>query len=198
MLSRCSRFLGAPSRPASVAIVHGLAWSPSLLALGIRAGDLDHEAVGIVEVDPMPLPAVLDPGRVELADDLVGVEILDGVSVVAQAGVIIPEQGEEAVVVAPAQDPEEIPLLMDDLEAEVGPVELGGPLQVADVQGDVIQTLRLEGWFPVLAGAGGAGTTAIAAPRPISRATSWRRESWPFSNCSTIWSANSGCMVLTP
>ena len=122
---------------------------------GFRAGDLHHEAVGIVEVDPMPLPAVLDPGRVELADDLVGVEILDGVGVVAQAGVVIPEQGEEAVVVAPAQDPEEVPLLVDDLEAEVGPVELGGPLQVADVQGDVIQALRLEGRLPVLAGAGG-------------------------------------------
>ena len=175
-------------------IVHALAQSPSLSALGIGAGDLHHEAVGIVEVDPMPLPAVLDPGRVELADDLVGVEILDGVGVVAQAGVVVPEQGEEAVVVAPAQDPEEIPLLVDDLQAEVGPVELGGPLQVADVQGDVIQALRPEGRLPALAGRAASGTTAIAAPRPISRATSWRRESWPFSNCSTICSADSGRM----
>ena len=69
----------------------------------------------------MPLPAMLDAGRVELADDLVGVKILDSVGVVAQAGIVTPEQGEEPVVVAPAQDPEEIPRLVDDLQAEVGP-----------------------------------------------------------------------------
>ncbi len=113
-------FSWGPQQPrSSVAIVHGLTWSPSLSALGIRARDLDHEAVGIVEVNPMRLPAVLDLCRDELADDLVRVEILDRVGVVAQAGGITPEQSDEAVVVAPAQDPEEIPLLVDDPEAEV-------------------------------------------------------------------------------
>ena len=52
---------------------------PSLSALEIGAGDLHHEAVGIAEVVPMPLPPVFDPARVELADDFVGVVMVDGV-----------------------------------------------------------------------------------------------------------------------
>src|SRR5688500_10224891 len=39
------------------------------------------------------------------------------------------------------------------------------------------------------------GTTARAAPSPISREASWRRESLPRSNCSIISSAKSGRMV---